>query len=691
MRRRRAAKMVRAPRFSEIRETTSKRALFRRRRAFVVEAADPSPPKRSSSTASDDERPNIPPTQAKKLGARLKQGEIAGYTDAENPFGDANLTERFVWHKKIEKSLMSGVDAKDLGLKAEKARHEARLLEIEKVKQQREQRDREKMEKEQERELMQREEALIEAVELEKKEEEFHVAQAKMRSDIRVREGRARAVDLVARNVDAEVGSGEFDPGVDPLRVFANLTTQELHELRDDAAARADLAKADPARRAFWDDFLTVTLDELARARERDAVDRARVRGRDPAEAAAQARDVHDRGLHAQVERDVAEMLEGKSRAELEALEAEVSATLADPDAPEVEYWQAVLRRISVGKARAAIEEFDARTRAAHEAARPRDVPPPPRGSRDDAREGGAESDDDEDLLGADFGVAARRGTRATSGDDDDLLERPPRSPEPENGGPEAGFTPEGTPDREYSPPLEDEAKVPAYVAVVDAAEDADRLRAARAAASARLGRFADASGRRLDARAERLAVAGPSAADGRETLAGDVGDDADAERVSASRALAEKMMGANDGAEVAFAGEAALEAQAYWWHDKFRPRKPKYFNRVHTGYDWNKYNQTHYDHDNPPPKTVQGYKFNLFYPDLIDKTKAPTYAIAPDGSRHGETCILRISAGPPYEDIAFKIVNKEWEYSNKRGFKCSFERGIFHLYINFKRARYRR
>ena len=42
---------------------------------------------------------------------------------------------------------------------------------------------------------------------------------------------------------------------------------------------------------------------------------------------------------------------------------------------------------------------------------------------------------------------------------------------------------------------------------------------------------------------------------------------------------------------------------QVYWWHDKYRPRKPKYFNRVHTGYEWNKYNQTHYDHDNPPPK----------------------------------------------------------------------------------------
>ena len=33
-----------------------------------------------------------------------------------------------------------------------------------------------------------------------------------------------------------------------------------------------------------------------------------------------------------------------------------------------------------------------------------------------------------------------------------------------------------------------------------------------------------------------------------------------------------------------------------YTWEDKWRPRKPRYFNRVHTGYEWNKYNQTHYE-----------------------------------------------------------------------------------------------
>lgn len=49
---------------------------------------------------------------------------------------------------------------------------------------------------------------------------------------------------------------------------------------------------------------------------------------------------------------------------------------------------------------------------------------------------------------------------------------------------------------------------------------------------------------------------------------------------------------------------------------------------RVHTGFEWNKYNQTHYDMDNPPPKIVQGYKFNIFYPDLIDKNATPEYIL---------------------------------------------------------------
>lgn len=140
---------------------------------------------------------------------------------------------------------------------------------------------------------------------------------------------------------------------------------------------------------------------------------------------------------------------------------------------------------------------------------------------------------------------------------------------------------------------------------------------------------------------------------------------------------------------ELGLADEIDLKASSYAWQDKYRPRKPRYFNRVKTGYDWNKYNQTHYDHDNPPPKTVQGYKFNIFYPDLIDKTKTPQYFLEPTKSK--EYCIIRFHAGPPYEDIAFKIINREWNKSRNRGFKCTFERGVLSLYFSFKTHWYRK
>lgn len=137
------------------------------------------------------------------------------------------------------------------------------------------------------------------------------------------------------------------------------------------------------------------------------------------------------------------------------------------------------------------------------------------------------------------------------------------------------------------------------------------------------------------------------------------------------------------------FHGELELQPKSYEWENKYRPRKPRFFNRVKTGYEWNKYNQTHYDHDNPPPKRVQGYKFNVFYPDLIDKTKAPNYYLEKDDT--AETVTLRFHAGPPYEDVAFKIVNCEWNLSHKFGFRVVFDRGVLQLYFNFKRWRYRR
>ncbi|KAK9373381.1 cactus-binding C-terminus of cactin protein-domain-containing protein [Lipomyces chichibuensis] len=169
--------------------------------------------------------------------------------------------------------------------------------------------------------------------------------------------------------------------------------------------------------------------------------------------------------------------------------------------------------------------------------------------------------------------------------------------------------------------------------------------------------------------------------------------------------ALSEKLFekevakGTNDNEEV-FNDEEDLDAADEY---KEKLKKPKYFNRVQMGFDWNKYNQTHYNQDNPPPKVVQGYKFNIFYPELIDSAKAPTYKIVREGGRRrgqsfaspgeSDTCVIKFIAGPPYHDLAFRIVDREWDYSSRRenGFRSSFDKGILQLHFRFKKIFYRK
>ena len=141
---------------------------------------------------------------------------------------------------------------------------------------------------------------------------------------------------------------------------------------------------------------------------------------------------------------------------------------------------------------------------------------------------------------------------------------------------------------------------------------------------------------------------------------------------------------------ELGLSDEVALvNGEGYSWQDRYIPRKPRYFNRIKSGFDWNRYNQTHYDMENPPPKIVQGYKFNVFYPDLVDPTKTPQFFL--EAADSDDFCIVRFHAGPPYEDVAFKIVNREWNKSRKRGFRSTFERGVLSLYFNFASHWYRR
>jgi hypothetical protein len=79
------------------------------------------------------------------------------------------------------------------------------------------------------------------------------------------------------------------------------------------------------------------------------------------------------------------------------------------------------------------------------------------------------------------------------------------------------------------------------------------------------------------------------------ETQADGVPSGADLASEALFRAEAEEELDEEE--ELFNVEENITNPRTYNWEDKYRPRKPRYFNRVHTGYEWNKYNQTHYEY----------------------------------------------------------------------------------------------
>ena len=401
----------------------------------------------------------------------------------------------------------------------------------------------------------------------------------------------------------------------------------------------------------YWNDLLVIVEDEVRAMRK---IERER---KSEYEAAMGRQE----GIHSAVAQDVASIFKNKTAAALVALKASIEKKIAArQEGVDISYWESLLSQLKAHIARARLRDrhgsnlkrkleilkaqqglldtASTSTERTHGAIKtePREEEEE-EGARAVAKPSSSKSEDDEEYEeeGDDEGEGETRGQAER-----DLIE--PCLAAYDSG--------------RYSPVYMDPSRIEPAQLVYTEEDDLERLEFARA---------------RVQGRA-----VGPGPSELEYSLD---------ER--AMRGEAQKGMSAD---EAIFSVESAIDKPVYLWSDKYRPRKPRYFNRVHTGFEWNKYNQTHYDMDNPPPKIVQGYKFNIFYPDLINKNSTPQYTITPcaDNKDFG---ILRFRAGPPYEDIAFKIVNREWEYSYKKGFRCQFHNNIMQLWFHFKRYRYRR
>ncbi|KAE9554455.1 hypothetical protein FO519_002329 [Halicephalobus sp. NKZ332] len=539
-----------------------------------------------------------------------------------NPFNDSNLTDAFVWNKKLEREGLTSLSKKELNeLHQDKVRKN--LKEMDELRRNRQARQSAK----EDLELMTRERDRQMYGDYTMVEYKFHIKQARERTKIRIRENRPKPIDLLVRYSvfgvpEEEKDYDEFEL-VDPLTYIKNISIDDLEDLIADMKTYKKIAlhKDD----AFWDDMTRICEGELEKLKD------------------IRKRKEMDEAVHSSVRDDVLSKFKGKSYKQLSEMEKSLKGTIEKN--PGNGFFQAVLDQLHPYMAKQRIKERhkekmalklqrireeQAREMAEHQI------------SLGDIKIATSMKEDVEEkeekkivlpdvdeiqMTAEDATVMWKKVLRSIPFTLDELLDMDEDKQEQEwsslNEAQLKVFTSRNYELGRYSPVLDSDA-MPG-IEVIDEKDDKKELENQR-----------------------------------KKNRTGD-GNQMTAEEADMIQAFKQGM----EKDEEEFAEEEKIEKQTFLWSDKYRPRKPRYFNRVHTGFDWNKYNQTHYDLDNPPPKVVQGYRFNIFYPDLLDVTNTPSYNITE--CEDPDFAILRFKAGPPYEDIAFKIVNREMVRGQRR------------------------
>lgn len=467
-------------------------------------------------------------------------------------------------------------------------------------------------------------------------EDDFVLKQAKKKADIRVREGRAKPIDWLAvilRAIDTDrdlLGDDDDEElkhdVVDPEGVFEGLDDAALKELDSEIVSFLTLEK-NKKNQDYWKTMQIICNDRREKLKPQGREGRA----------------------VSSVASDVDKLLGPKTYEQLEALEGQIRTKLRSNEPIDVDYWEQLLRSLLVWKAKAKLKKL---TQSIVE-------------SRLEKLRAEQQTEADmartklQDILAGPV-LVVEEGSEAPTDADMQAVRTQPALLYTESYDPEPllKLRPE-----EKSSDVVDESVFLEKIM-------ADRRRILKLGYIPASKALKDSSSVSTVARITTMPQVGTHPP-GTQRFSTTVNEDFS----QATKALYEREVarGVNENEEIFTAEESVTTLSQPQWADKYRPRKPRYFNRVQMGYEWNKYNQTHFDHDNPPPKVVQGYKFNIFYPDLIDKAKAPTYRIIREnGRKRGEsfapageedTCLIRFIAGPPYEDIAFRIVDRVCDF----------------------------
>ncbi|OLY82672.1 Cactin [Smittium mucronatum] len=588
--------------------------------------------KTKSSNRSPSFDRNSPKSSAQNLSRDI-------YKDLSTTIGSKELEKKFVWKKKEKILKQSGLTKSEIKQRKLDLRKETEI-ELKKLQERRKLREQENILRDIEMARLQQEAEQEQLGDWKERENNFHLEQAKKRAEIRVNLNRPKPIDVLAINL--KVATSPPDPNSDqsfdynldfvqPWKIVENLSLNDIEELYHEIQMYVALEKV-PENLEFWKALMLICDSRRQRLMEIDS----------------------STGVSKAVEEEIVEFLHKKSRQELDEIESEIRFKFESNLPIDSDYWEQVLKQMIVEKAKLVVNEY-------HNKVISNLLSQTRRKQKDDAIRNQQE-------LAAILSKSKSLSLNTQENDLQKTFEDNPIEIKEE-------YSSDMEPTLVKSVGREDK-KLEIYTQ-----EEYDQILLKK--------RLQILKFEFITKKVEKSSTEEKDLSLAKELYL-----------LEASKGLGSE--------EAVFSSEALIEPKDYLWQDKYKPRKPRYFNRVHAGYEWNKYNQTHYDFDNPPPKVVMGYKFNIFYPDLIDKSSAPTYRLEQDpevpvnedgsgkkGQRSrrpvGDTCIIRFIAGPPYEDIAFRVVNREWEYGKRHGFKNSFDRNVLQLHFKFARHFYRK
>lgn len=452
----------------------------------------------------------------------------------------SSSSSTFVWGKKLEKEGLKNLSRKELEL-LNKRKKQENLEELEKLKKRRLEREAQRQEREQEMVNMQRQKEAAQFDEWQKQEENFHLEQARLRSKIRIQDGRAKPIDLLAQyineqNLDESIEMQMHEPSL----YIQGLSIDDLEDLIEDIKVYNELEKNENSD--YWSDIMIIVDDDLKKLKKKES------------ENSAGRRE----GIHSSVSADVSKIFKGKTTTQLNELRTKIEDKLSSKaDGVDIGYWESLLSQLKAHMARA-------RLRDRHQANLKAKL----------------------ELLKREHEeISAKVEVKV---EEEEISSEHSNSPKPSTSSPIAGpSTSRGHTDNDDSSQDSSDYR------------DSETLEADLIQECFKLYEKGNYSPRylKLSDFEPHIEILTEDKNHRRieEMRAKVIGQEEEEHFSREELALrSEARKGMNDD-EAEFSVETKLDPQIYLWSDKYRPRKPRYFNRVHTGFEWNKYNQTHY------------------------------------------------------------------------------------------------